>query len=115
MDALWMLKYSQASLFFSIFTIVSGLALCFEEKRPVYRFTHYAVLSWILMNATWLASEYFNNDGLIFYSKLCLVISLVFLGMSYFYTKSFASIAHSFKRFRINPKKEAPATAVITK
>ncbi len=57
MDSSWMLEYQSLAYFFALPTIVTGLLTLLVSQKPVEKGINFTVLTWIVMNVSWLLSE----------------------------------------------------------
>jgi hypothetical protein len=101
MDASWMLQVEQISMFMIIPTILSGIFLCYIEKRKTHTFINIAILNWICMNISWMFSEILDKPEFLLMAKSFFIVGVIFIGLAIYFTENIAETFSHFKRFRI--------------
>lgn len=105
LDASWMLEVKGLTYVMIIPTILSALILCYIEKRPNILLINLAILSWILMNITWMFSELYNIENFFFTAKIFFLLGLILIIAAILSSKNLTETFSHFKRFRLKPKK----------
>ncbi len=106
MDASWMLDIRELSMTMLVPTVLSGIFLCYIEKRRSVTFINVAILNWICMNITWMFSEIYENDGLLTISKTFLAIGVACIGLSIYFSENLPETFSHFRRFRVKRIKD---------
>jgi hypothetical protein len=101
MDASWMLQEKNMALFMTIPTILSGLLLCFIEKRKSLLFINIAIMSWILMNVSWMLSELLNQTAFLIVAKTLFTTGIILIFMAIAASDNISDTFSHFKRFRV--------------
>jgi uncharacterized membrane protein YczE len=101
MDASWMLQVEQISMFMIIPTILSGIFLCYIEKRKTHTLINIAILNWICMNISWMFSEVLDKPEFLLMAKSFFIVGVIFIGLAIYFTENIAETFSHFKRFRI--------------
>lgn len=101
MDASWMLQIKELSVLMIAPTILSGIILCYIEKRKTHSFINAAVLSWICMNVCWMFSDILAIPSYLAVAKILFVLGIVFLIASIVTSNNINETFSHFRRFRI--------------
>lgn len=105
MDAAWMLEAKEISIAMILPTILSGLILCFMEKKRTLTFVNIAILSWICMNISWMFSDIFGMPVLLTTAKAFFGAGGIFIILAIISSESLSETFSHFKRFRVKPFK----------
>ncbi len=106
MDASWMLQAREISMMMILPTVLSGLLLCFIEKRRSLTFINIAILSWICMNVSWMFSDIFDGDYYLLIAKSFFGIGIFFIIIALATSENISDTFSHFKRFRIKKIKK---------
>lgn len=101
MDASWMLQVEELSLFMILPTVLSGLFLCYIERRKTHTLINIAILSWICMNISWMFSEVREIPEFLLAAKVLFVTGCFFVILALFNSENISETFSHFKRFRI--------------
>jgi hypothetical protein len=101
MDASWMLQVKELSMAMIVPTILTGIFLCYIEKRKNITFINFAILSWICMNVCWMFSELFDSATYLITAKSLFGLGVVFILIAISKSDSIADTFSHFRRFRI--------------
>jgi hypothetical protein len=101
MDASWMLQTEQLSLLMIIPTILSGLFLCYIEKRRTHSLINIAILCWICMNISWMFSEVLELPIYLSVAKGLFVAGCSFIAIAIITSENISDTFSHFRRFRI--------------
>jgi len=101
MDASWMLQVEELSFFMIFPTILSGLFLCYIEKRKTHTLINIAILSWICMNISWMFYEVRDIPEFLITAKFLFVTGCFFVILALFNSENISETFSHFKRFRI--------------
>lgn len=101
MDAAWMLQIKQVAVAMIVPTLLSGLFLCYIEKRKNVTYINFAIVSWIVMNASWMFSEDFYEEEFMLAAKMSFILGVGFIAMAVAASKNLSETFSHFKRFRI--------------
>lgn len=101
MDASWMLQVQEVSLVMILPTFLSGLILCFMEKKKPLTLINIAILNWICMNVSWMFSEIFSDGLYLTFAKSFLGTGLFFIGLAVYFSRNLSETFSHFKRFRL--------------
>jgi hypothetical protein len=101
MDASWMLQIREMSLVMIFPTVLSGVVLCYIEKRKNVSFINFAIMNWICMNITWMFSEIYANHTLLLISKTFLAIGIAFIALAIYSSENLTETFSHFRRFRV--------------
>jgi hypothetical protein len=105
LDASWMLNIRELTYVMIIPTILSALILCYIEKRSNILLINLAILSWILMNISWMFSELYNLPSFFSAAKILFFSGLILILAAIFTSKNITETFSHFKRFRLKTKK----------
>ena len=101
MDASWMLEVQELSIFMIIPTILSGLFLCYIEKRRTHTLINVAILCWICMNISWMFSEVLELNSYLRLAKIFFILGSLFVILALITSENISETFSHFKRFRI--------------
>ena len=101
MDASWMLENHAISGLMIIPTIMTGLFLCYIEKRRNITFINLAILSWICMNVCWMGSEVLAMAHFLTVAKTLFVVGVGFIALAVATSDNLSDTFSHFRRFRI--------------
>jgi hypothetical protein len=101
MDASWMLQVKEVSVAMIIPTILSGIILCFMEKRRNITFINVAILSWICMNVSWMFSDILSISFYLTMAKILFATGVMFIFLAIVNSENVSDTFSHFKRFRI--------------
>jgi hypothetical protein len=101
MDASWMLEVQELSIFMIIPTILSGLFLCYIEKRRTHTLINVAILCWICMNISWMFSEVLELNSYLSLAKIFFILGSLFVILALITSENISETFSHFKRFRI--------------
>jgi FtsH-binding integral membrane protein len=101
MDASWMLQAEEISIFMILPTVLSGLILCYIEKRRTHTLINIAILSWICMNISWMFSEVLELSSYLTIAKVFFVTGCLFVIMALITSENVSETFSHFKRFRL--------------
>ena len=101
MDAAWMLEYKDASLILIIPTIMTGLILCFMEKKKSLTLINISILCWICMNISWMLSELIPSRNLLGLAQGCMVVGISTMGIAIYLSNDRSETFFHFKRSRV--------------
>jgi hypothetical protein len=101
MDASWMLEVQELSIFMILPTILSGLFLCYIEKRRTHTLINVAILCWICMNISWMFSEVLELNSYLSLAKIFFIMGSLFVIMALITSENISETFSHFKRFRI--------------
>ncbi len=105
MDAFWMLQMKQFSFAFIFPTVLTGIFLCYIEKRLSVSFINFAIMCWICMNVSWMFSDMLGLTYYLTVAKACLALGLCFILASVISSKNVSETFSHFRRFRLMKKK----------
>jgi hypothetical protein len=101
MDASWMLGVQELSIFMILPTILSGLFLCYIEKRRTHTLINVAILCWICMNISWMFSEVLELNSYLSLAKIFFIMGSLFVILALITSENISETFSHFKRFRI--------------
>ncbi len=101
MDASWMLEVQELSIFMILPTILSGLFLCYIEKRRTHTLINVAILCWICMNISWMFSEVLELNSYLSLAKIFFIMGSLFVILALITSENISETFSHFKRFRI--------------
>jgi hypothetical protein len=101
MDASWMLGVEELSIFMILPTILSGLILCYIEKRRTHTLINIAILCWICMNISWMFSEVLEINSYLTLAKIFFATGSLFVILALLTSENISETFSHFKRFRI--------------
>ena len=101
MDASWMLGVEELSIFMILPTILSGLFLCYIEKRRTHTLINIAILCWICMNISWMFSEVLEINSYLTLAKIFFATGSLFVILALLTSENISETFSHFKRFRI--------------
>lgn len=101
MDASWMLQAEEISIFMILPTVLSGIILCYIEKRRTHTLINIAILSWICMNISWMFSEVLALSSYLTIAKVFFVTGCLFVILALITSENVSETFSHFKRFRI--------------
>jgi hypothetical protein len=101
MDASWMLGVEELSIFMILPTILSGLFLCYIEKRRTHTLINIAILCWICMNISWMFSEVLEINSYLTLAKIFFGTGSLFVILALLTSENISETFSHFKRFRI--------------
>ncbi len=101
MDASWMLEVQELSIFMILPTILSGLFLCYIEKRRTHTLINVAILCWICMNISWMFSEVLDLNSYLSLAKIFFIMGSLFVILALITSENISETFSHFKRFRI--------------
>ncbi len=101
MDASWMLENHTISGVMIVPTILTGIFLCYIEKRRNITFINLAILSWICMNVCWMGSEVLANSSYLTVAKSLFVVGVAFIALAIATSDNLSDTFSHFRRFRI--------------
>lgn len=101
MDASWMLQMREVSLAMIVPTILTGLVLCYMEKRKNITFINIAILCWICMNVSWMFSDIHQVSSYLMIAKIFFCTGLFFIVLAIATSEHISDTFSHFKRFRI--------------
>jgi hypothetical protein len=101
MDASWMLGVEELSIFMILPTVLSGLILCYIEKRRTHTLINIAILCWICMNISWMFSEVLEINSYLTLAKIFFATGSLFVILALLTSENISETFSHFKRFRI--------------
>jgi hypothetical protein len=101
MDASWMLQMKEISLLMIVPTILTGVILCYIEKRKNITFINIAILCWICMNVSWMFADIHAVSTYLLIAKSFFCAGLLFILMAVATSEKISDTFSHFKRFRI--------------
>lgn len=101
MDACWMLQLKGICFAMIFPTIISGLFLCYIEKRKTVTMINIAVFCWICMNISWMFSDVLKISFYLMIAKAFFCLGLCFIITSIIYSENISDTFSHFRRFRI--------------
>jgi len=101
MDASWMLGVEELSIFMILPTVLSGLILCYIEKRRTHTLINIAILCWICMNISWMFSEVLEINSYLTLAKIFFATGSLFVVLALLTSENISETFSHFKRFRI--------------
>ena len=101
MDAAWMLQAREISMAMIVPTVISGVLLCFIEKRKALMSINIAILCWICMNISWMFSDLFTQNHYLLIAKTFFGLGILFIVTAIVTSKNISDTFSHFKRFRI--------------
>lgn len=101
MDAFWMIDWPLMSMVMGVFTVSSGIALCYVEKRRSHFFINLGIMSWILMNVAWMLSDHSDDIRYVYASRSLFAVGLMNMFLAIATSKDIADTFSHFRRFRL--------------
>ena len=101
MDAAWMLQAREVSMAMILPTVISGVLLCFIEKRKALVFINIAILCWICMNISWMFSDLFTQNHYLIIAKTFFGLGILFIIIAVATSENISDTFSHFKRFRM--------------
>lgn len=101
MDASWMLQVREISIAMIIPTILSGLFLCYIEKRKSHTLINFAILCWICMNVSWMFSDILAIPFYLMMAKILFFLGVSFIIAAIVTSENISDTFSHFKRFRM--------------
>lgn len=101
MDATWMLEMKQVATAMILPTLLSGVFLCYIEKRKSVALINLSLVCWIIMNVSWMFSESYYEQAFMAVAKVSFLTGLVLIATAAYYSKNMSDTFSHFKRFRI--------------
>lgn len=101
MDAAWMLEWKEVSTALIVPTFLSGLILCFQEKKTSLTLINVSVFSWICMNVTWMLSEMYTKDNYLLMTKVFMMAGIICMALAMYLSNNRSETFFHFKRSRL--------------
>lgn len=101
MDASWMLQMKEISLMMIVPTILTGIILCYIEKRRNVTFINLAILCWICMNVSWMFADIHGVASYLTIAKALFCLGVLFIFSAIGSSEKLSDTFSHFKRFRM--------------
>lgn len=101
MDGIWMLGQHHFALAISPIVLLSGLLLCFVDRRPAFMAINAAIMCWIIQNTAWIMSEIHDKDFYLNISRTFFALGLISIMTATLLSKNLRDTFSHFRRFRL--------------
>lgn len=101
MDATWMTGLYPVAFLLAPIVFITGLALTVIDRRPAHTAINLALMSWILMNVSWMYSDIGDRAHWLAIARVFFGLGGLALAAAIFLSKNLRETFSHFRRFRL--------------
>lgn len=99
MDACWMFEFQKLSYIFIVPTVISAFVLVMKINSSNIQIANAGLFVWVLMNVTWMISDYSESSQLLLTAKILFPVGLFIILLALYRSQNKKELLNNFRRF----------------